>query len=60
MKPHPTNHSRLPGAMLAGEDAKWISRIKIRGRAIYLGHFFSPEEASRIYRKARNFFLSQS
>ena len=54
MKPNSNNRSGLKGAFLAGPKGKWMSRLYVRGRYLYLGHCFSPEEANRIYCKARD------
>ncbi len=56
--PRRDNRSGFRGAMSdSGDSQKWISRLRINGTALYLGHFRSPEKASRFYLIAREFFM---
>jgi hypothetical protein len=55
-RPARCNRSGLLGALLSG-DGKWMSRLRIGGKAIYLGYFYSAEESHLWYMRARKFFL---
>ena len=43
----------VKGYYFHNASKKWRAQIKVRGKAIYLGSFDTPEEASQTYQKAR-------
>lgn len=45
------NTSGERGVHWAEKDKKWMARIRINGKRIYLGSFDSKEEASKAYRE---------
>jgi hypothetical protein len=43
----------VKGYYFHNASKKWRAQIKVRGKAIYLGAFDTPEEASKAYQQAR-------